>query len=141
MDNKIVLIVGLCLIIAAISIGYFAVTGNATQQPSNTSHADENNVKEFHLESFYTMEDGNPHPQFSVKNITVNKGDFVRIYVNTTKGTHDFNIDELNVHKQTPTGQITTIEFIADKSGEFVYYCSMPGHRQNGHWGTLTIVE
>ena len=60
--------------------------------------------------------------------------------MNTTSGTHDFNIDEFNVHASTPTGKVTPVEFVADKSGEFVYYCSLPGHRENGHWGTLKVL-
>ncbi len=77
----------------------------------------------------------------SLKEISVNKGDTVIIHVNTTKGIHDFNIDELDVHAATPTGNVTTIEFVADKTGEFVYYCNTPGHRQLGHWGTLKVLE
>ena len=100
----------------------------------------EGQVKEFNTNSFFVMENGKPHPQFSLKEITVNKGDTVRIHVNVTKGMHDFNIDEFNVHSATPTDQTTVVEFIADKSGDFVYYCSMPGHRDLGHWGTLKVV-
>ena len=79
--------------------------------------------------------------QFSLKEITVKRGDFVRIKVNVTRGTHDFNIDELDVHSGTPTGQITTVEFTANKSGDFVYYCSMPGHRESGQWGILKVLD
>lgn len=98
-------------------------------------------VKEFNTDSFFVMENGKPHPQFSVKEMTVKKGDKIRINVNTINGTHNFNIDEFTVHVETPTEEITAVEFTADKAGEFVYYCSMPGHRSNGHWGTLKVVE
>ena len=97
------------------------------------------NVKEFSMNSFYVMENGKSHPQYSLKNIEVNKGDTVVLYINTTNGSHNFNIDELNVHEETPTGSVTTVQFIASQSGEFVYYCSKPGHRANGHWGTLKV--
>lgn len=98
-------------------------------------------VKEFSMDSFVVFEDGAPKPQFSVKDITVNKGDKVKIKVTVTSGSHNFNIDEFNIHEATPSNEEVVIEFTADKAGEFVYYCSMPGHRANGHWGTLTVVE
>ena len=65
----------------------------------------------------------------------------MRIKVTVTKGMHDFNIDEFNVHVKTPLNEQTAVEFTADKAGKFIYYCSMPGHRANGHWGTLTVTE
>jgi uncharacterized cupredoxin-like copper-binding protein len=98
-------------------------------------------VKEFEMESFYTIEDGKPHPQFSVKEMSVKKGDLVRIKVTNTKGSHDFKLDEFNVFSETPLNETVTIEFVADKAGEFVYYCSKPGHREGGHFGTLKVEE
>lgn len=100
----------------------------------------EQSVKEFTMNSFLEVKDGKYYPQFSVKEITVNKGDKVRIKVTNTKGMHDFKIDEFNVFSETPEGKETIIEFVADKEGSFVYYCSKPGHRQNGQWGTLNVV-
>ncbi len=108
---------------------------NNTQTSTNTSTT--TNMKEFYMDSF--VSGGKPH--YSVKELTVKKGDKVVVYVNTTSGTHDFNVDEFNVKSETPAGKITKIEFIADKAGEFVYYCSKPGHRQNGHLGTLNVLE
>ena len=80
------------------------------------------NVREFYMESFYTIEDGKPHPQFSLKEIEV-------------------RIDELGVYEATGTGKVTVVEFVADKAGEFVYYCTVPGHRENGQWGVLRVKE
>ncbi len=98
-------------------------------------------VKEFSMDSYVNMVAGKPAPRFSVEKITVKKGDKVKLKINTINGTHDFVIDEFNVRSETPTGKETTVEFTADKAGEFVYYCNMPGHRANGHWGTLTVLE
>ena len=126
----------------AILIGIvLAVQFLPTAQAPADKNEVEGNVKEFNTDSFFVMENGKPHPQFSLKEITVKKGDRVRINVNSINGTHDINIDEFNVNSETPTGQITVIEFTADKAGEFIYYCSKPGHRANGHWGTLKVVE
>ena len=78
---------------------------------------------------------------FSLKEITVNKGDIVRIKVTNIKGTHDFTLDEYGIKKMTPLDEEVVIEFTADKAGEFIYYCSVPGHRQKGQWGTLRVIE
>jgi plastocyanin len=36
-------------------------------------------------------------------------------------------------------GESDTIEFVAATPGEFVYYCSVPGHRDRGMMGTLVV--
>lgn len=101
----------------------------------------DSNVKEFTMTSFVEMVDGKPKPQYSLKEITVNKGDKVRIKITVTAGMHNFNIDEYGINIDTPLNKEVVAEFVADKAGEFVYYCSKPGHRQNGHWGTLKVLE
>ena len=98
-------------------------------------------VKEFEIESFTEIIDEKYFPQYSIKEITVKEGDLVRFKVNTTSGTHDLKIDELNVYSETPTGEVTVIEFTADKVGEFVYWCTKPRHRELGHWGPLKVIE
>ena len=98
-------------------------------------------VKEFVMESYVNMIDGKPAPRFSLDTITVNKGDLVRLKIIVTNGRHDFKIDELGVFADTPTGEETVVEFTADRADEFVYYCNQPGHRANGQWGTLKVLE
>ncbi|HLD85640.1 MAG TPA: cupredoxin domain-containing protein [archaeon] len=134
-------ILPLAFLAAVILVAGCTATSN-TANDQNTISENQNtvNVKEFYTDSFYTVENGTTYPQYSLKEITVNEGDKVVIYVNVTKGTHDFNIDEFGVSAATPTGQVTKIEFTADKSGEFIYYCSMPDHRAKGHWGTLKVL-
>ena len=78
---------------------------------------------------------------FSLKEINVSKGDIVRMKVTNIKGTHDFTLDEYGIKKMTPLNEEVVIEFTADKVGEFIYYCSFPGHRQKGQWGTLKVLD
>lgn len=98
-------------------------------------------IKEFLMTSFVEFVDGEPKPQFSLKEITVNKGDKVRIKITNTKGNHDFKLDEFGVFVDTPLDQEVVVEFTADQAGEFIYYCNQPGHRQAGQWGTLKVLE
>ncbi len=76
-------------------------------------------------------------------NLTANVGDTVRITViNGDPVLHNMNIAEFNVTTgdlQTKD-QSATVEFTPDRPGDFVYYCSVPGHRDVGMWGTLTVM-
>lgn len=152
MNKKIVISVIVITVIAVAAAMVFSQTNNRTSQTAETADniqndaasiaptAEEAAVKEFSLTSFYEIVDGQPKPQYSLKEITVNQGDKVRIKITVTKGTHNFNLDEFNIKADTPLNQEVTVEFTADKAGEFIYYCSIPGHRQNGHWGTLKVL-
>src|SRR5581483_3488501 len=77
---------------------------------------------------------------FAPNKITVNKGDQVTFIMTNVGGLHNLVIDELGV-KTTPvmTGNTITATFTASKTGSFVYYCSVPGHRAKGMWGTLVV--
>lgn len=130
--------------IAAIAvIGFvFMKNGSDVSAPKNaaetgTATIDAGDVKEFSMTSYFD----DAGKWFSLKEISVKKGDRVRIKVTNIKGTHDFTLDEYGIKKTTPLNQETVIEFTADKSGEFVYYCSMPGHRQGGQFGKLVVKE
>ncbi len=78
--------------------------------------------------------------KFVPATMTVNKGDKVRILFVNSDGFHDFKIDEFNVAtKKIASGEQDTVEFVADKTGTFEYYCSVGTHRQMGMKGTLTV--
>ena len=94
-------------------------------------------VKEFAVDAFYD----DKGVWFSLKEISVKKGDNVKIMVKNIKGVHDFSLDEYGIKKDLPLDEEVVIEFVADKSGEFVYYCSVPGHKEKGQWGTLKVSE
>lgn len=133
--NKNVLIAVSVLTIIILAVVFLlpkSTSGNAIK------NSDEN-VKEFVIESYTEIIDGKYFPKFSPNQITVNKGDIVRLKITNKKGTHDFKIDEFNVYTDTPLDKEMIVEFVADKAGSFEYYCTKPGHRQNGHWGTLNV--
>ena len=137
MNKKIlVTIIVILVLVGAIFLikSSVAKTGNAIKTSDNVP------VKEFVMESFTEVIDGKYYPKFSPNEITVKKGDLVRIKITNVKGTHDFKIDEFGVYTETPLDQEVIVEFVADKVGSFEYYCSKPGHRQNGHWGTLKVL-
>jgi plastocyanin len=96
-----------------------------------------NTVKDFAMTAYYD-EKG---VWFSLKEMVVKKGDTVRMTITNTKGMHNLTIDEFGVATELPLGQPIVVEFTASKTGDFVYYCSIPGHRAKGQWGTLHVTE
>lgn len=121
-------------------VGFILMKNNngatvAKNDSKTTTVANTGPVKEFSMTSYFD----DAGKWFSLKEISVNKGDRVRIKVTNTKGTHDFNIDEYGIREATPLDKEVVIEFTADKAGEFIYYCSMSGHRQAGQFGKLIV--
>ena len=77
---------------------------------------------------------------FTPTEIRVKKGDTVRIVFKNNQGNHDWTIDEFNA--RTPVigaGSTATVQFVANKTGSFEYYCSVGNHRQLGMKGTLIV--
>ena len=91
-------------------------------------------VKEFTV-------DGSSY-RFSPNILSVNKGDIVRINFVNSEGKHDLKIDGYNIGtKVIDGGQSDVLEFTADKTGEFEYYCSIGEHRQMGMVGKIVVKE
>lgn len=74
---------------------------------------------------------------FSPSTIVVYKGQVVTVRFKNT-GIHNFNIDELNIHKTLSDGE-ETLTFIPTEVGTFPFYCEMPGHKQAGMVGYLRV--
>ncbi len=78
--------------------------------------------------------------KFSQATLTVNKADKVKITFSSNGGTHDFVIDEFNVKtKVLQANSSETVEFTADRTGTFDFYCSVGNHRAMGMVGKLTV--
>ncbi len=124
--------------VVAVLLVVLAVSGGA---PATGAASSAGAGNEIYMESYVNVIDGKYYPGFTPKEITVKKGEKIRLKINATSGNHNFNFDEFGVKAETPTGQVTVVEFTADQAGEFQYYCSKPGHRAAGHFGTLKVVE
>lgn len=77
---------------------------------------------------------------FSTSEIKVKPGDVIEM-TNTGQLPHDFTVDPLGIHEVTPSnGDTVTITIPEDaEPGDYEFYCSVPGHKQAGMVGTLTI--
>lgn len=77
---------------------------------------------------------------YSAAEIRVKEGERVRVIFASTQGYHDWVVDEFSVAtKRVNEGQTAEVEFVADKKGSFVYYCSVGNHRELGMTGTLIV--
>ncbi|TVQ17901.1 MAG: hypothetical protein EA382_18335 [Spirochaetaceae bacterium] len=80
--------------------------------------------------------------RFTVTEIRVNLGDTIRLTYVNGGGRHDWALAEYNIWTEVITGgQSDTIEFVADKAGDFEFYCGVPGHRQAGMVGRFIVVD
>lgn len=52
---------------------------------------------------------------------------------------HNFTIEELGLDVDISPGEEQIITFLVDETGEYEYICNVPGHREAGMTGTLTI--
>ncbi len=110
----------------------------AVQSPSDTTQSTDSamssnsNVKAFTVtgSSF----------SFNPSTIKVKKGDSVKITFKNSGGMHDFVLDDFNAKiKIIGSGETYSVQFTADKAGQFEYYCSVANHRAMGMKGTLTV--
>jgi len=114
-----------------------APTPTTSGTPSDVNIAVDGSVSTGELREITVTSTG---MSFNQKEITVKKGDRVRITYANGGGTHDLRIAGYDVGtKVMSAGQSETFEFVADETGEFQYYCSVGNHRAMGMWGTLTV--
>ena len=126
--KKVIIVVGIVLVAAGLT---FWLTGD--QEQNGTENELTGEVKEFEIKG------GNYY--FTTDEMRVNKGDVVRVTFSSEDGFHDFVLDEFGVatNRYRPEDEGETIEFVADKTGEFEYYCSVGDHREKGQVGKLIV--
>ncbi len=78
--------------------------------------------------------------------ITVKVGDVVQIVLTAGEGDpmeHDFTIEELGVESGTvqagTDNSEVVVTFTVTEAGTYEYFCSIPGHREGGMFGTFTV--
>ena len=71
--------------------------------------------------------------EFVPNTIAVNKGDTVRLKITSVDVAHGFNLADFNVNVTLDPGETQVVEFVANKTGTFSFYCSVfcgEGHSQ-----------
>ncbi|MFH1787979.1 MAG: cupredoxin domain-containing protein [Candidatus Altiarchaeota archaeon] len=78
--------------------------------------------------------------EFEPATIKVKQGDLVRLRVMSADVEHGIAIDDYGISVTVPKGEVKTVEFTADKKGEFAFRC--PVYCGSGHarmTGTLIV--
>ena len=76
---------------------------------------------------------------FGQTSLEAHEGDVTLTLVNSDPIGHDFTIDALGVKFSIGANQTQTFTFTV-KPGIYEFYCSVPGHKQAGMAGSLTVL-
>ncbi len=83
-----------------------------------------------------------PGSVFNPEVITVDLGQSVQLVVeNLNSINHTFTIDELDIDIRIAPGEQQEITFTPTETGIFEFYCTEPGHRDQGMVGLLGVGE
>ncbi|VVA43995.1 Cytochrome c oxidase subunit II [Candidatus Roizmanbacteria bacterium] len=78
--------------------------------------------------------------QFDPSIINVKQGDKIRLKIKSIDVTHGFSLLDFNVNENLEPGKEIIVEFIADKKGEFTFFCSVIcGTGHSGMKGKLVV--
>jgi cytochrome c oxidase subunit 2 len=79
---------------------------------------------------------------FQPREISVRKGETVRLAIKSGDGEHCFAVDDLRVEKRVLPGRTTTVDVTPDKAGTFAFYCCLEtGAAADKQRGRLTVTE
>lgn len=109
----------MCLIIATVLI--MSACGKAEESKGETNANASGEIKEFTIDA--------KNFEFDLKEIKVNKGDTVKLTLKNSQGNHAVMVE--GYEKEVQGNK--TISFVADKTGEFAYVCSIfcgAGHQE-----------
>jgi len=94
---------------------------------------EEPTVKEFTVEASQW--------KFTPSTITVNKGDTVRLKVISKDVTHGLAIPAFGIDQRLNSGGEIEVVFVADKAGEFPFYCTVFCGRGHSDMTGVLVVE
>lgn len=78
--------------------------------------------------------------EFDPSTITVNRGDIVKLHIRSIDVTHGFGLPEFGISEQLESGETIDIEFVADKTGTFIFNCIVIcGSGHSGMKGQLIV--
>lgn len=138
MKNKGIIIAAVVLMV--ILAGSYLYKGGITPTSAGQIGQNSNSVLSAQNSSAKEFRVSGKNLSFAPAQIRVKQGDTIRLVFDNTEGFHDLRVDGYNVGtKQIYEGNSDFVEFKADKTGSFEYYCSVGSHRQQGMRGTLIV--
>jgi plastocyanin len=149
MGNKI--IVGVIIIIVVVLIAWGLKGSSDPLLETPESQNDQDVMEEMPVEGSQEEEmiaeesareidvEGRPF-SFTPSVITVQAGERVQVNFMNAQGIHDFVIEGTDIRTSVINqGTSESVEFTLEEPGEYVFYCSVPGHREAGMVGTIIV--
>jgi len=76
---------------------------------------------------------------FLPNEIKVKKGDRIRLTLTSVDVNHTFTMPAYDIDEELLVGEDVEIELVADKEGQFTFYCDVPGHKEQGMKGKIIV--
>jgi uncharacterized cupredoxin-like copper-binding protein len=77
---------------------------------------------------------------FTEAGLTIEDGEVLGLFVVNKDGIgHAFDIDSLGIHVQLPPNSTIAVAVNPPGPGSLEFYCSLPGHRDAGMVGTISV--
>jgi nitrite reductase (NO-forming) len=80
---------------------------------------------------------------FTPRQLTAVAGQPVTLVLDNSRGAieHDVTAEDLGLHLHAKAGEVVRNTFMFDRTGTFPFRCSLPGHKDTGMAGTLTVAS
>jgi len=80
------------------------------------------------------------HTTFVAGDLSVRTSDVLGLFVANEDGIgHQFDIDSLGIHVSLPANATIVVAIKPTGPGPIAYYCAIPGHRDAGMAGTISV--
>ena len=77
--------------------------------------------------------------EFSPERLAVEPGEEIALRLHSEDSSHNFAIDGLGQVAEVSGGATATARLRIDEPGKYTYFCTIPGHRDGGMEGTITV--
>ena len=77
--------------------------------------------------------------EFSPERLTVQQREEIALRLHSEDSSHNFAIDGLGLVADVGGGETATARLRIDEPGKYTYFCTIPGHRDGGMEGTITV--
>jgi heme/copper-type cytochrome/quinol oxidase subunit 2 len=115
---------GVLLVILGLMAVYFIQLGTPGKGSQSTVHISMTTFNwGFNVTDIPNFQEG--HIYYPNPTLTVHIGQRVVIELRSLDITHGFAIDEFGVNAFIPPGQTVKVNFVADRAGNFTYYCNV----------------
>ena len=143
----------LFLLLALLAIGLVACAGSSEPTPLPTAELDLVATDIAYDQEYFEVLVGQPvkvtlqndgvlEHDFSIMEIP-HSGEIMAEEMHDEEGDHDMSNMEMDpeVHVAAGTGGSHTVEFTPSEAGEYVYFCTVEGHKDAGMAGTLLVKD